>query len=380
MNIVFISSLQPFGHYSQILLSGLVQQDINVIVYADQDVRNTSLKNLGKIKNVWNRGLGFVPQIIKELIKDKPHAVHIQHEFNMYGSPITALAFPFLVAIIRVLGYPVVVTIHGVVSAKQVNADFMNLFFFKQSPLMNPTTLTIFFSIIYRLIGVFSTKIVCHTHILSNILNTEYGIDEHKIVTIETAIPEKNIPPLKKELYFFYYGYMVRRKGLEALITGFARFSKKHPKYKLILAGGTIEGQEKAADEIHELIKKNTCSSSVEIKGYITTEEHLAKLYTQATAVVIPARISIAASGPLYQAQGYHKCILASKIGNFCEEIENNVTGILVENSEWEVALERIIQEPNDVHLIEQAVTRRAEEKNPYHTGKKYAALYADII
>ena len=85
---------------------------------------------------------------------------------------------------------------------------------------------------------------------MKDILTKDYGVQEKKIHMIRTIIPKHTLSKQKKGMYFLYFGYIVRRKGLEKLIHGFAKFHKKHPDFKLVLAGGTIRGQEKAKDEI----------------------------------------------------------------------------------------------------------------------------------
>ena len=75
-----------------------------------------------------------------------------------------------------------------------------------------------------------------------------YPHGQKKIKVIATAIPLVDSKKYKKEKYFLYFGYIARRKGLENLIQGFKEFCKKNPKskFKLLLAGGVIKGQEES--------------------------------------------------------------------------------------------------------------------------------------
>jgi len=376
MKVVFISSMLPSGHFSQILTHGLQQQKkIELIVYADSDKRNLSIRGCGTIKTVWSRTAFFIYKILREIIKDRPDAVHIQQEFNMYGSVKTAILFPFLVLALRLLGLRVVVTIHAAVFRKQVNKSFISLFTAKQSQIITPLTLRLFFNYIYRSVSLFSNEIICHTELMRTMLVEDWGVDHKKISVIPTGIPTKRRYKGKTEPYFLYLGYMVRRNGLPYVLSGFASFVKTHPKYKLVLAGGIIKGQEYAFEEIKEYIRKKQIENNVVIRGFVEQKEQ-DELYKKAYAVVIPAKVSMGSSGRLYHAQSFGKCILTSKVGHFKEDISHMKDGILVNNSKWAVAFQLIASNPELVREIEQNVWNRAHEKSAYQIAKRHIEVY----
>jgi glycosyltransferase involved in cell wall biosynthesis len=126
-------------------------------------------------------------------------------------------------------------------------------------------------------------------------------VDVSKIEVIPISIPRRSANGAVKEKYFFYFGYMVRRKGLGFVLDGFKRFVEKYPKttYNLVLAGGVIGGQERALTEIEEMISKNILQDRVWIRGFVD-EKDLDGLYGKAEAVVIPAKVSMGSSGPLF--------------------------------------------------------------------------------
>ncbi len=377
MKVVFVSTMMPSGHYSQILTEKLSRQSgIDLTVYADDNPENLKIKNCGKVKNVWSKGIKFGWQILKELRKDKPDIVHLQHEFNMYGGLPTAAIFPFLVLWLRFSGYKVVVTIHSVVLKKEIDKDFIALFNVKPI-LARPFLFKIVFSVIYFLITKFANKSITHTKMMKKSLIFDYHGHPDKIEPIPTAVPSSHRLARKDGDYFFYFGYLVRRKGLGYVLDGFSKFLKKRPKskYKFIMAGGAIKGQEKSRDEILQSIKEKGLGDKVKYVGFIDQKQQ-DELYSNAYAIILPAKISIAASGPLYWSYSYRRCPIASDVGNLREEIIAGKTGILTPNSKWDQAFEFAVNNPKTILRIEGNIEEVAKERSPENTASKYANIY----
>ncbi|CAN5191663.1 hypothetical protein BH09PAT2_BH09PAT2_01560 [soil metagenome] len=380
MRIVMISTILPHGHYTENLLRGLdTINDLQLTIYTPQPEKSDLLPPRIIQKNIWRKNIFFILDILKQLPKDKPDIVHLQHEFTMYGGVVTALLFPILVILLRLQGYRVVTTLHAVVGKNQITKEFVNSFMINPPVYITPLTFSLVFTYIYTIIAKFSHTLICHTHILKDYLIEDYGAAQKKVLAIPPVVPEKHILKLPTESYFFYYGYMVRRKGIENVLLGLAQVIKKYPQYKLVMAGGIIPGQEKAFEELKEKIEEIKIEKNVIIKGFIEKESTLAELYAKAYAVVIPARLSIAASGPLYHARGYHKCVLASNIGNFTEEIQNGQNGILVDNDHWAEAMTETIEHPELVKKVAQASAARAEEYSQKNIAQKYFKMYKKI-
>jgi len=377
MKIAFVSGMLPSGHYSQYITSGLVKiKNVDLLVYTDNDRKNLEIINCGKIIPTWSKSSKFIFEILGRLLKDSPDIVHYQHEFNMYGNIFSALIFPFLVALSRLLGIKVVTTIHAAVFKKQINKEF--IYTFNQNPkYIKPFVLYLFFYYVYKSISLFSNEVIVHTKLTKKILTEDYGVDAKKVKVIPAAIPQKTDYRIKKEKYFFYFGYMARRKGLGYAIEGFKKFIKKNPKspYKFILAGGVIKGQEDSLQEIKKMIKKSKLEDKIIYKGFIEEREQ-DSLYQKAAAVVIPAVLSMGSSGPLYHANSYGKCILASKIGHFLEDIEDKKTGILVDNEKWQDAFELLSKQNDIVNYIENCVIKKTLSRSPVKIAKKYIKLY----
>jgi len=381
MKIVFVSGMLPSGHYSQYITNGLSKQkDVDLIVYTDKDPKNLTIKNCGSTKLVWSKSPKYILEIIKEIIKDQPDIIHLQQELNMYGGIFTATLFPLLVLILRLMRFTVVTTIHASVFKNQIDDKFVEMFH-KNSKVMKPEILRWYFHFVFKSISVFSNKILVHTNLAKKILTEDYGLSDKKIVVVPIAIPQKFVYQVEKENYFFYFGYMVRRKGLGFALEGFRKYIENNPKsdFKFILAGGKIPGQEKAYDEIINIIKDNKLEDKVIVKGFIEEKEQ-DSLYQKAYAVVIPAILSMGSSGPFFHANSYGKCTIASNIGHFKEDIDNNKTGVLTENDMWDKAFELIAKDKKLVQEIESNVISKAKDRSPENTAKKYMNIYHEIV
>lgn len=381
MKVVFISGMLPSGHYSQYITGGLNgHKDVELLVYADKNPKNLEIKNCGIIKTVWSKSLRYISEILEDLRKDKPDVVHLQHELNMYGGIVTAIFFPFLAVIIRFMGIKIITTIHASVYKSQVDDAFMKLFH-QDSSLIKPFMLKLFFYYIYKSLSLFSNTLIVHTYLAKNILVSDYGVDAKKVNVIPIAIPQKKIDNSQKEKFFFYFGYMVRRKGLGFALDGFRSYIEENPKsdYKFVLAGGVIPGQEKAYDEILQIIKQNHLEEKVIVKGFIEESEQ-DDLYRKAYAVVIPAVISMGSSGPLFHSVSYGKAVICSKIGHFIEDIEDGKTGILTENDQWHKAFRFAVDHPEKISEIEKNVETKARSRSPYATAEQYVILYKKSV
>lgn len=379
MKVVFISTMLPSGHFSQYITSGLQKlKDVDLIIYADKNPKNLTVKGSGAIKCVFSQGPRYLIDILRELPKDKPDIIHVQQEMNMYGGPLSAVLFPFMIMAMKVMGYKVIVTLHAAVFKKQINREFIQLFH-QESPLITPTFLRLFFHYIFAGAGLFADKIMVHSN-LSRKIFQEYSVAKHKIVMVRCAIPLVKPGRYRPKHYFFYFGYMVRRKGLGFALDGFQKFIQKHPNsdFKLLMAGGTIPGQEAALEEIKQQIKEYGLTTRVKILGFVEQDD-LDKLYDEAYAVIIPGVVSFGSSGPLYHCNSYNKCPITSKIGHFIEDIDDKKTGILTNNDAWYKAYEWAIDHPQKIREIERNVAAKAASRTPVIQAQKYMKVYENI-
>jgi len=297
----------------------------------------------------------------------------------MYGGVLTAALFPVLVLALRASGYRVIVTVHAAVFLNQIDKEFVALFH-RDSLWMRPGFLKAFFLYVYKSISLFSDRIVVHTNLKKDILVSDYGVNPSIVNVIPISIPVRPAKSVIKRNYFFYFGYMVRRKGLGYALQGFKKFIENNPmaNHTLVLAGGVIGGQEKAFEEIVSIVADNGLQDKVIIKGFVD-EAELETLYREAEAVLIPAKVSMGSSGPLFHAVSYGKCVVASKIGHFLEDIKHLETGILTENDKWSEALQFVVDNPHRVAQIENNVREKASGRTPSIIALQHFNVYQAV-
>lgn len=380
--VAMITSLLPETNYSRYLCHYLNKHlENNLLVYVDIDNENKKIKDCGQIKLVWRHSISYIYKIIKQVSKDKIKLVHLQHEINMYGGVITALVFPLLVFSFKLIGVKTVVTIHAVVPKKIINKCFIRNF--REESKITPLMLKIFFIYINKTICFLSNKVIVHTHMLKNNLVSDYGVAKDKVAVVSHGVPIIDVVDNRKQhtkKYFLYFGYITKRKGLEDLVKGYAKFIKQNngADYKLVLAGGVIKGQEFAKEEIMKLIKDLKIRKNIEVTGFIEKNK-IEQLFINAYAVTIPAIVSISASGPLAQSFAYGKCVIASGVDNFKEEIKDDFEGILVDKDDWCKALIRVYENPSLVKKIEFNVISKAKKRSWDIIAKKHLEIYKNL-
>lgn len=380
MKVSIVSTILPSGHYTEYLAGGLAKQkNVKLILYADKNPKNLTVKNCGEIKLVWSKSPLFIFQILSQILKDKPDIVHFQHEINMFGGMFTAIIFPFLVLFSRLTGAKIVTTIHATVMPSQIDDEFVTTF--NQNPkIIKPILLKIFFRYLYVTICTFSDLCVVHTKTAKRVLMDYFPRGVKKMCIIPTTIPSIEKTNLIKKKYFLYFGYIARRKGLENVINGFKQYCEENQKtnFQLLLAGGVINGQEDSLVELKKSISVPNIKNKIKYLGFLEKDKQN-KLYEEAYGVVIPAKLSISTSGPLYHALSHGKFVIASNIGHLKDEINSGYNGYLISNNHWYQAFTKSINNPKWVARIEKGAAETALKRNAKVTAERHVEIYNQV-
>jgi glycosyltransferase involved in cell wall biosynthesis len=384
MKIAAVTTLLPQTHYAQYLCRALDALAPGALtVYADQDPRNAGLTGCGRVKPAWPHTPAYVSALLRELESDPPDVVHLQHEFNMYGGALTAALFPYLLWRLRRMGLRLVVTVHAVVDPRVIDRRFLSMFG-RGMRFCPPFVMRLFFGWLYRCIARLADRVVIHTQTMRDILVERYQVPAGPLVVIPHGVPAIQESGCKKERYALYFGYIARRKGLQNVLSGFQRFLTEHPEsdLTLVLAGGTIDGQAYAREEIEQWVADRQLNDRIRLTGFVEGGTPLDELFGKASCVLIPAEVSIAASGPLAQAMHYGKFVLASRVGNLVEEVEHGVDGYLVENDRWQEAF-AFVDDPHhaeDINRMESRVREKAQARAWPRIAQRHLDLYRSIL
>ncbi len=378
--IVMISSLLPETNYTANLVRGLQELREDIYVYTDKNKKN--LKVCKNVKLVYDKNLKYIFQIFWQALKDRPNLIHIQHEINMYGGLLTALLFPLLVLLLRLLKVKVIVTVHGVPPLKIIDSDFLSTFSFPPNKFLSFIVKSVF-RLIFSSINLFSNKIIVHSEILKKTMVKDYFGRYNKIVVIRHGLYE-NLPnkihkinswwlkKLKNKKYVLYFGYVVKRKGLELLINIWKKNKLSLP---LVIAGGTLKGYEDYLDYLKSISPKNIIFTS-----FINFDE-INYLFSNAYFVVLPAKYSISASGPLSLALSYKKCVVVPSIGVFKEEITNFRTGVLYKDAEdLSDKINLLLKDQSLIKSIEKNLEDKISKQSWSAVAKQTLKLYKKLL
>ncbi|MGH7196872.1 MAG: glycosyltransferase [Candidatus Saccharimonadales bacterium] len=270
----------------------------------------------------FDRSPGFIWQLHQELKTLQPDVIHIQQELALFGNVITAYLLQWLV---RWWHERIVITLHGVVSIKSINKDFV-----RQNNADLPVWLVkLAFKVIYAPLAKWTSRIIVHETYFKNILVEEYGASPEKVAVIHhgvedlhiieqsTARKKIKVPPDAQVA--LYMGYLTGYKGIDLLIEGFAMHCKNNPKAFLIIGAGKhpkLEHDETYLAEYTRLQQKTNDlipTQNYQWVGFIA-EPDIPLYYSASDVSIYPYTVAMSSSGPMSFAIGFEKPFLASTV------------------------------------------------------------------
>jgi len=250
--------------------------------------------------------------------------IHIQYDSSMYGGTLTSgLIIPF-VALLRIFGYKVSITLHHVIDDVLQLRGQVGL---KETFIdtIKGTIYNIIFHIFYWILALFTSKFVVLEETLVNKLLSiaphaqvtaiPHGVDTNlKIKTKAEACHFLKINP--NDYVVIFFGYINWFKGADFFVKTFAKVNKiLGKKTHFFIAGGTSPtlGDKPYYKSFYESIKKEADKSkSLSITGYVKQED-IADYFAAADLVVFPYRHYMTASGVLSLVFSYQKPFIISE-------------------------------------------------------------------
>lgn len=238
LRICFISPSR--WRYTKRLVEELC--NLNQMVFLFVDKRKTSdIQNIKSpkcsVKEMWRQN-SFLPWYLitlpLEIIKAKPHIVHIQFEYLVFGRSFASVFFPILLLslkLIRIaLNFKIILTMHSVILLDKVN--------YLERNILLPYT-----KIVIKL----SDKLILHTKLAKEILVKTYGIYQKKMDIIphgvETKFPSTQTLRIKERLNLdgkkvvLHFGIIRKSKGLNKLLATFKKVLSIHQNVALVIVG-----------------------------------------------------------------------------------------------------------------------------------------------
>ena len=274
----------------------------------------------------WRFGY-FAPfQILREALRHRADALHLEYDVYLYGGVVVAVILPFVLKLLQTLhGCKIVTTLHGVVSQRVVTREMLreNGFVLPYSRIGK-----LGFFTIYRLFDWASDRIIVLEIKLGEVLETEYGVDREKVFVCPHPLMYDTPRPSKEEArrrcgigegrVALFFGYASYYKGLDVLLDAIelARaqvagldlrlVASRHPR----LRGGD------RYEEFYEAFKAKAASIGAHLYDFVP-EEQLVDLLAAADVVVLPYTNAYGASGALNAVFAARRPVLVSSYVRF---------------------------------------------------------------
>lgn len=306
--------------YTKNLVVSLLN-NCKVVVFAERmSYTNNDYHEGTLVYRCWNKGATYPFQVFKMLLNKEVDVVHVQHEIFLYGELGSAILFPLLLFLIRLLRKPVVVTLHGVIPLSKIDGRFLRENWIGWSPLIMRGGLIL----LVRMIAFLSTLVIVHEDQFKEVLVSEYRGPVSKVWVIHHGIEERNnvvekdqakqILGLEGKNVILFFGYITGYKNIELLIES-ANFLKM-PDWVIVIAGGShprLSGNPSYRRYLSDLRKKAlaTFGDRILFRGFIA-EEEVPLCFSATDLVVFPYRINISSSGPMCFAISYKTPFLIS--------------------------------------------------------------------
>ena len=255
--------------------------------------------------------------------KVKPDAVHY-HFFRRKSEILFYL-------LLRLLGIKLVYTAHNILPHESSKIDY----------------------ILSKLVIKGASKIIVHSEYIKTKIVVIYKTDPHKITVIPHGNFDFYIPNVsmdkcesRKKLglkessnIILFFGYIREYKGLDLLLEAFETAAQNDPNLELLIAG------EPATDILLDKYKQIINRSAVKERiiphfNYIPTKE-VAEYLIAADAVILPYK-NIDHSGIVHLAYSFGKPIIATKVGDFEESIDQGKSGYILKDNNPECLSETI--------------------------------------
>lgn len=208
------------------------------------------------------------------------------------------------------------------------------------------------------------------------------GSDTVKPLKNNASLGEDIEELMKGKKIILFFGFILKRKGLEYLINAFSELHKKFPEYILIFAGGTLNYQNFYMLDLQKQIRKLELTHKILFTGFLT-EGQIHRLYKEAQFLVLPYTYSISSSLPLTFAIQYHKPVIATDIGSLSEEIRNGKDGILCKArnvKSLENAMEKIMVDDILYSALCEGMKITHKQRTWEHTADLTFTLYSKVL
>jgi len=320
---------------------------IQILVLSNEQSDKSERGCRFSVVKAWSRGAFLNPlRAFRALIRWGPEVIHCQHEYWLYGRNVYSITFPLLLLILRILGRPIVITMHCVIPTEELTSGF----FRRHNLGEHLTVVKKFYIILYtKLIGFLVTKIIVHLTTARCILVSEYGFKEEKVLVISHGIDRYTENPdimkqrskeslgVQDKRVLLFFGQVRRGKGLEFAIKAMPRIIAENSESILMIIGyyNLSVSPESIGylEELMSLSKSLGLERRVIFGGHNIPDEKIPLYFSAADVFIFPYTEDeiVAASGPLSTALAFFKPIVATRIRRFMDCLKDGENALLIQ-------------------------------------------------
>jgi len=336
--VAIVSKLYPRTHYTIYLgkaLEELRDSKFSLTFYRSRSEEVSA--DIRHAKSVWSQNILYPFQILRQSIKDRPRIVHIQHEFSMFGGPITAGVFPLLLLLLKLARTRTIVTVHAIVPPSIADTEFAKTFGVTERLWL---LLRCAIVLIHRTTVVLSSALIVHAEAHRLLLEKAFSANPSKIKVVPIGVPETSWPEtasgkwigiLREKRVILFFGYLTGRKGVEFLLRAFADLVETHSNWVLVVAGGKLKYSDPYVQSLKRLIVDLRIQESV---VFLTTTPfpigELHELFELTNFVVLPYTLPIGGGSlVLSYAMQHGKPVIATDSDVMRELIGHGEVGFL---------------------------------------------------
>jgi D-inositol-3-phosphate glycosyltransferase len=308
------------------LSSPLFSEFDNVEFHKVYKYQQSDASIYSRLKNI----ISYYYLQFKHLVMVKPRIVHFQWLDRFYF--LDRIILP---AVARLFGHKVILTVHNVNARKRDNND----------SLYNRFTL----SILYKLCN----QLIVHTQLSQKELVKDFNIETKKISIIKHGMNNKvtseklnqkdartRLGIIADDKVVLFFGNIDYYKGLDLLIESLDHISIPLQKeIKLIIAGNSKSPT--YIEQINEQLENSKMKGNIIPHIQYIQDEDIERYFMAADCIVLPYR-NIYQSGVIFMAYNFGLPILATRVGNFENDIISGMTGFLIDTNEPSVIAKSI--------------------------------------
>ena len=248
------------------------------------------------------------------IMSDKPQAVHY-HFFRRKSEILFYL-------LLNVLGVKLVYTAHNILPHELKKIDYILTYLVIKS----------------------SRRIIVHSNYIKDKISSIFNIDPDKIRVIphgnfDFYLPDggmdkcearKKLGLAESANIILFFGFIREYKGLDLLLEAFEIAARKDEELVLLIAG---EPSSRALLNKYEGIIKQSAVMERIIShfNYVPSNE-VAEYLIASDAVILPYK-NIDHSGIVHLAYSFNKPVIATKVGDFEESIDQGKSGYIIKNN-----------------------------------------------